>query len=89
MALGATRGNILCLITGDGLRIVATGGALGLSSALAISRMLKALLFQVSTYDPFTFIVVPVLLSLVALVAILIPARTAMSVEPAVTLRAE
>lgn len=89
MALGATKGNILCLITGDGLRIVATGGALGLSSALAISRMLKALLFQVSTYDPFTFIVVPVLLSLVALVAILIPARTAMSVEPAVTLRAE
>jgi putative ABC transport system permease protein len=89
MALGATRGNILCLITGDGLRIVATGGALGLSSALAISRMLKALLFQVSTYDPFTFIVVQVLLSLVALVAILIPARTAMSVEPAVTLRAE
>jgi putative ABC transport system permease protein len=89
MALGATRGNILCLITGDGLRIVATGGALGLSSAFAISRMLKALLFQVSTYDSFTFIVVPVLLSLVALVAILIPARTAMSVEPAVTLRAE
>ena len=89
MALGATRGNILRLITGEGLHMVAIGGALGLGSALAISRMLKALLFQVSTHDPLMFIVVPVLLSLVALVAILIPARSGMRVEPAVTLRAE
>jgi putative ABC transport system permease protein len=89
MALGATRGNILLLIANDGLRMVAIGGTLGLSSALAISRILKALLFQVNTYDPLTFILVPVLLLLVASVAILIPARSGMNVEPAVTLRAE
>ena len=89
MALGATRGNILRLITSDGLRMVAIGGALGLASALAVSKMLKALLFEVSAYDPITFFAVPVLLTLVALVAILIPARTGMRVDPAVTLRAE
>jgi putative ABC transport system permease protein len=51
--------------------------------------MLKALLFQVSVYDPLTYIVAPLLLSLVALIAILIPARAGMSIDPAVTLRAE
>ena len=89
MALGATRGNILRLITSDGLRMVIVGGVLGTCFALAVSRLLKALLFQVSMHDPLTFVVVPVLLSLVALVAILIPARAGMRVDPAVTLRSE
>jgi putative ABC transport system permease protein len=89
MALGATRGNILRLIASDGLRMVLVGLAVGLGTALAVSRMLKTLLFQVSVYDPLTYIVVPLLLSLVALVAILIPARAGTGVEPAITLRAE
>ena len=89
MALGATQINILRLIANDGLRMVVVGLALGLGTALAVSRMLKALLFQVSVYDPLTYIVVPLLLSLVALIAILIPARAGMRVEPAVALRAE
>jgi hypothetical protein len=89
MALGATRANILRLIANDGLRMVVAGQALGLGTALAVSRMLKAQLFQVSVYDPLTYIAVPLLLSVVALVAILIPARAGMRVEPAVTLRAE
>jgi predicted permease len=89
MALGATRGNILRLIAGDGLLMVVVGLVVGLGISLAVSRMLKALLFQVSVYDPLTYIVVPLLLSLVALIAILIPARAGMRVEPAVTLRAE
>jgi predicted permease len=89
MALGATRGNILGLITSDGLRMVAIGAALGVCSALAVSKMLKALLFEVSIYDPLTFVAVPALLMLVALVAILMPARAGTRVDPAVTLRAE
>ncbi|MGA8729813.1 MAG: ABC transporter permease, partial [Terracidiphilus sp.] len=89
MALGATRGNILRLIAKDGLRMVVVGLAVGLGTALAVSRMLKMLLFQVSIYDPLTYIAVPLLLSLVALVAILIPARAGTRVEPAITLRAE
>jgi putative ABC transport system permease protein len=89
MALGATRRNILGLIIGGGLRIVVIGGALGVGLSLAMSKMLKALLFEVSNYDPLTFVAVPVLLTLVALVAILMPARAGMRVNPAVTLRTE
>jgi putative ABC transport system permease protein len=89
MVLGATRRNILGLIASDGLRMVAIGGTLGVGLSLAISKVLKALLFEVSTYDPLTFVAVPVLLTLVALVAILMPARAGMRVNPAVTLRAE
>jgi putative ABC transport system permease protein len=89
MALGATRADILRLIANDGLRMVVVGLALGLGTALTVSRILKALLFQISVYDPLTYIVVPLFLSLVALVAVLIAARTGMRVDPAVTLRAE
>jgi predicted permease len=89
MALGATRENILRLITVDGLRMVALGGAMGLAVALVISRLIRALLFQVSPTDPLTFVLVPLILSLVTLIAILIPARAGMRVEPAAALRAE
>ncbi|KAA6457240.1 ABC transporter permease [Acidobacteria bacterium AB60] len=89
MALGATRENILGLITADGLRLVAIGGAIGLATALGISRLLKALLFEVSPTDPLTFVLVSLILGAVALVAILVPARAGMRVEPAITLRAE
>jgi putative ABC transport system permease protein len=89
MALGATRSDILYLIANDGLRMVLVGLTIGLGTALAVSRMLKTLLFQVSVYDPLTYITIPLLLSLVALVAILIPARAGTRVDPAVTLRAE
>jgi putative ABC transport system permease protein len=89
MALGATRSDILHLIAKDGVRLVLAGGVIGLGAALAVSRLLKALLFQVSTYDPLTFIAVPMLLCLVSLVAILIPARAGMRVDPAVALRNE
>jgi putative ABC transport system permease protein len=89
MALGVTLANILRMIANDGLSMVVVGLALGLGTALAVSRMLKALLFQSSAYDPLTYLVVPLVLSLVALVAILIPARTGTRIDPAVTLRAE
>ena len=89
MALGATRENILRLITVDGLRMVSVGAAIGLASALAISRLLKTLIFHISPADPLTFVLVPTVLSLVALIAILIPARAGTRVDPAATLRAE
>ncbi len=89
MAVGANRANILRLIAKDGLSMVVAGLALGLVTAVVVSRLMKALLFQVSAYDPLTYLVVSLALSLVALIAILIPARAGMRVEPAVTLRAE
>jgi ABC-type antimicrobial peptide transport system permease subunit len=89
MALGATRVDILRLIAGEGVRLIAFGGVLGLAAALAAARLLKSLLFNVGTYDPAIYLAVVVLLALVALAATLIPARAAMKVEPVEALRYE
>jgi putative ABC transport system permease protein len=89
MALGATRSTIFRLIASEGFRLVLMGGSIGMILAIAASRMLRSLLFQTSNYDPFTFIAVPVVLCIVSLLAILLPARSGMSVEPAVALRNE
>ena len=88
MALGATRRNILGLITSDGLRMVAKRSARG-GFGLGGIQDAKGAALEVSTYDQLTFIAVPVLLTLVALVAILMPARAGTRVDPAATLRAE
>ncbi len=80
---------ILQLIAGEGLRLIALGGILGLSTALAEERLLRGLLFGVPPYDPRIYVAVTLLLALVALIATLIPAGSAMRVEPAVALRSE
>ena len=89
MALGAARLDILKLILGEGMRLVAVGGAVGLIAALAVSRVLKSLLFAVGPHDPVSFIAVTLLLTLVALAAILVPARFAMKTDPMAALRCE
>jgi putative ABC transport system permease protein len=89
MALGATRMNILRLIAGEGVRLIAAGGVLGIGAALATAQVLKSLLFNVGPRDPATFAGVALLLALVALAATLVPARAAMKVEPVVALRYE
>lgn len=89
MALGATRLNILPLIAAEGVRMVTLGGVLGLGVALALSRVMQSLLFQVSPRDPEIYVAVAVLLALVALAATLIPARSAMRVDPVEALRRE
>ena len=89
MALGATRMNILRLIVGEGVQLIAVGGVLGIGTALATAQLLKSLLFNVGPRDPFIYAAVALLLSLVALAATLIPARTAMHVDPAESLRCQ
>ena len=89
MALGATRANILALISRDGLQMVLAGGVLGLAAALGLAHVLRALLYQTSTYDELAFVAVPVTLGLVAGIAILLPARAGMRVQPASVLRNE
>jgi len=89
MALGAGRGDILRLIAGEGVRLIALGGALGLAGALAAAHLVKSLLYQVGPYDPAVYASVALLLGVVALAAALLPARAAMRVDPAAALRSE
>jgi putative ABC transport system permease protein len=89
MALGADRGDILRLIAREGIRLLVTGGAIGVCASLALTQLLKSLLFDIGPRDPVTLIAVTLLLALVALAATLIPARAAMHVNPMVALRNE
>jgi putative ABC transport system permease protein len=89
MALGAARGDILRLVLGRGLVLVAIGLALGLVAAVSVSRLVSNLLFGVSAVDPVTFVVVPLALAAMALVASYVPAVRATRIDPAAALRAE
>jgi putative ABC transport system permease protein len=89
MALGATRIDVLRLILREGLWLISIGGVVGFAAAFALSRALKSMLFRIGPHDPVSFIAVTLLLVLVALIAILIPARSAMTVDPVSALRWE
>jgi predicted permease len=89
MALGARSGAVLTLVLREGLSTVATGVTAGLLGALAVGRLLSSLLYGISSYDPFTYASVALVLAAVALLACYIPARRAMRVDPAVALRHE
>ena len=89
MALGADRQTVRGLVLGQGARLVAAGLAIGLAGALAVSRLLGALLYGVHPNDPVTLAVVAAGLGGVALVASWLPARRAAGVDPVVALRSE
>ena len=89
MALGARPVDILTLIFGESMTLTLLGILLGLIGAVAVTRVMKSLLFEVTSTDPFTFTGVTLLLCGVALFASYIPARRAMSVSPIVALRDE
>ncbi len=89
MALGATRVDILRLISGEGVRLIVAGGVIGLAASVATAQLLKSLLYEVKPHDPAMYALATFLLVLVALAATLIPARAAMKVEPTVALRYE
>ena len=67
----------------DGLRLVVVGAGAGLLAAAYVSSLLNSLLYEVGSSDPVVFVVAPLVLSLVALVAILVPAVRAARVDPA------
>ena len=86
-ALGAQPRDILWLVAAQGLGLALAGVAIGVAGAVALTRMMKALLFEVSPTDPVTFVGVGALLVAVALTASLIPARRATRIDPMAALR--
>ena len=87
MALGASAGEVTRLVLRGALRLIVLGLAIGTPVALAVGRLLRGALYGVSGSDVWTFIGIPMLLTAVALVASLIPARRATRVDPAVAMR--
>jgi putative ABC transport system permease protein len=89
MALGAQAIDVLRMVVWRGMSLALTGVAIGLAVALALTRVMKNLLFEVSATDPATFAIIVLLLVGVAFIASYIPARRATKVDPLIALRSE
>jgi len=88
-ALGATPSDILRLVLKGGMALTLLGIMIGLPAAIALTSLIKKLLFGVGSMDPLTFVSIPALLAVAALVACYVPARRAAKVDPVVALRLE
>jgi ABC-type antimicrobial peptide transport system permease subunit len=89
MALGAEVPTVRNMILRQGMSVALIGVAVGVALAFWLTRLIEAFLFGVSTRDPAVFVVVPLVLSAVALTAVWLPARRAARVDPVVALRME
>jgi putative ABC transport system permease protein len=89
MALGAKPRDVLTLVVRQAMLLALGGVGIGLLASLALTRLMKSLLFSISVTDPMTFVVIALLMTLIALLACLIPARRATKVDPMVALRYE
>lgn len=89
IAVGAQAGDILRLVLGQGLRLIALGTVFGLAGALAAARILSTMLYETGTADPWSYLFATAVLALAALGASLLPAYRATKVDPIIALRAE
>jgi predicted permease len=89
LALGATSGDVLRMVVGQGMRTILMGVAIGIAGSFALTRTVSSLLFGITATDPITFGGVTLLLIVVALLACYLPARHATKVDPVVALRCE
>ena len=87
MALGARPGDVLRLVVGQGMRLAISGILLGVVGALAVTRLMSSLLFDVAPNDPLTFFTVTAILAGVAFVSGWLPARRAATIDPLLALR--
>ena len=89
IALGAQRNDVLALVLGEGFRLAAIGILIGGAAALGTTHWLRSQLYQTNPTDPVALGAAAVLLILVALIATLVPARRATTIDPVRTLQAE
>jgi len=89
IALGASRSNVLRLVLSQSLTLALVGIAVGLAGALIIAGLISSLLFNVGSRDPWTFALVALALTAVAMLASYLPARRATKVDPVISLRYE
>jgi putative ABC transport system permease protein len=87
IALGAQPRSLLLLIMFNGMKLILVGLIVGLGAAFVLTRVLSNLLFEVKTTDPMVFLIVPLLLLPVAILASYIPARRASRVDAIISLR--
>src|SRR5882724_7323238 len=89
LALGAQRRDVLRLVIGQGMKAVLVGVGIGPAAALAVTRLIAHLLFEISATDPLMFAAIAGVLLLIAMLACFVPARRATRVDPMVALRHE
>ena len=89
VAIGARRANVMQLVIGEAMRLTAIGVALGVAGALALTRVMRSLLFATSPLDLLSFAVAAALLLIVALAASYLPTRRALCIDPATAMRGD
>jgi putative ABC transport system permease protein len=89
MAIGARRGDVLRLVVGGGLRLAVIGVVVGTGAALALARFVESLLYEVTPFDPLSYLATAGVLLAVAAIACFVPAARAAGIDPLVALRQE
>ncbi|MDA1094109.1 MAG: ABC transporter permease [Acidobacteria bacterium] len=89
LALGAATGQVWNMVVAQGFRLVIVGILIGLAAASGLTRFIASFLFQVEPWDPLAFILVPLVLAVVAMVAVMVPARRASQIDPMLALRTD
>lgn len=89
IALGASRRRVLAFVVAEGIRLTATGLAIGMLVSVALTRLMRSMFVEVTPGDPVTMVLVTTTIALVALAASWVPARRAMAVDPMGAMRAE